>query len=335
MDILYKIVDYLKLGNLLENPMQVSGGLTHRMFKLVTNNGNYIVKLLNPNIMKRNTAMDNFNRADFLEEILKENNIDAIYSIKFNNKKMQCIDNQYFYVYDWFDGKSLKDNEITKYNCSKMGETLAKIHNIDLKEGKIEKEKINIDWNNYLELSKGTVIYDMLKDKIDLLYESMNNGNKTIGKLPNVLAICHNDMDSKNVMWLNNKFRLIDLECLNYNNPYSELFELALCWSGYETCNIDFDLFITFFNSYFDNTILNKNIDWKTMYYSNYGRLEWLEFNIKRALMIDCDTKEEQEIGINEVKETLEHVVYYDKMKDEILKSIILNKNKGILGEAN
>jgi Ser/Thr protein kinase RdoA (MazF antagonist) len=322
MEILYKIVDYLNLGNLLENPIQVSGGLTHRMFKLVTSNGNYIVKLLNPNIMKRSTAMDNFNRADFLEEILKENNIDAIYSIKFNDKKMQCIDNQYFYVYEWFDGKSLKDNEITKYNCSKIGETLAKIHNIDLKEGKIKKEKMNIDWNNYLELSKGTIIYDMLKDKIDLLYKSMNNGNKTIGKLPNVLAVCHNDMDSKNVMWLNDEFRLIDLECLNYNNPYSELFELALCWSGYETCNIDFDLFTTFFNSYFDNTILNKNIDWETMYYSNYGRLEWLEFNIKRSLMIDCDTKEKQEIGINEVKETLEHVVYYDKIKEEILKSI-------------
>ena len=38
--------------------------------------------------------------------------------------------------------------------------------------------------------------------------------------------------------------------------------------------------------------------------------------------MIDCDTKEEQEIGINEVKETIGHVIYYDKIKDEILKNI-------------
>lgn len=162
----------------------------------------------------------------------------------------------------------------------------------------------------------------MLNDKIDLLYDSMNNGNEAIHKLPNVLAICHNDMDSKNVMWLKQEFKLIDLECLNYNNPYSELFELALCWSGYETCNIDFELFKAFFKAYFENTSLDKNIDWKTMYYSNYGRLEWLEFNIKRSLLIDCDTKEEQEIGINEVKETLEHVVYYDKMKNKILDCI-------------
>lgn len=51
-------------------------------------------------------------------------------------------------------------------------------------------------------------------------------------------------------------------------------------------------------------------------------RLEWLEFNIKRSLMIECDSQEEQEIGINEVKETIEHVVYYDKVKNEILKNI-------------
>lgn len=38
--------------------------------------------------------------------------------------------------------------------------------------------------------------------------------------------------------------------------------------------------------------------------------------------MIECDTKEEQEIGLNEVKETIEHVVYYDKVKNQILDTI-------------
>ncbi len=58
------------------------------------------------------------------------------------------------------------------------------------------------------------------------------------------------------------------------------------------------------------------------MYYSNYGRLEWLEYNIKRALMLECDTAEEQQLGISEVKETVEHIIYYDKIKNDILKNI-------------
>ena len=325
-----KLVEQLNLGKINVGPIQVNGGLTHRMFKIFTDKGKYIVKLLNPNIMKRSTAMDNFNRADSFEEILKSNNIKAVYSLKFNNKKMQEIDGQYFYVYEWYDGKSLKDSEITEYHCKQIGKALAEIHNIDLKNVKYNTDEKNINFKYYIKLSKEKLspIYDLIYDKLDILNESMNKGNMAIKSLPNYLSICHNDMDSKNVMWLGNDYKLIDLECLGYSNPYLELYELALCWSGYEKCNINFDLFKTFINSYFDNSKLDKNIDWESIYYANNGRLEWLEFNIKRSLMIDCDTEEEQKIGINEVKETIEHIIYYDKVKDDILNAIkeLVNK---------
>lgn len=40
----------------------------------------------------------------------------------------------------------LKNNEITRYHCEKIGDALSKIHNIDLKnENDIVKEK-NIDF---------------------------------------------------------------------------------------------------------------------------------------------------------------------------------------------
>ena len=294
------------------------------MFKIFTNKGKYIVKLLNPNIMKRPTAMGNFTKADSYEEILKQNNIKAVYSLIFNNKKMQEIDGQYFYIYNWYEGKSLKDGEITEYHCQEIGKVLAKIHNIDLvKTDYIEKEK-NIDFKYYIDLSKQkeSSIYELIHDKLEILNESMNKGNQAIKNLPNYISICHNDMDSKNVMWLNNDYKLIDLECLGYSNPYIEMYQMALCWSGYEKCSIDFNLFKALFETYFKNTKLDKIIDWESIYYANNGRLEWLEFNIKRSLMIECDTKEEQEIGINEVKETIEHVVYYVKIKDKILSTI-------------
>ena len=324
INILERIVDELKLGTLTMNPEQITGGLTHRIFKIITNKGKYIIKLLNPNIMKRSSAIENFNMADKLEETLKKNNISAIYSLIFNNKKMQSVDGQYFYIYEWFDGKVLNNNKITKFHCELIGEVLANIHNIDLQNDKFEKKEIHIDWDKYLKLSEenNSIVYDLLKDKIELLKDIMNKGNIAIKKIPNVKAICHNNMDSKNVMWLNDKFKIIDLECLGYNNPYLELFELALCWSGYDTCNINFGLFNSFLKSYFKNSKLNTSIDWENLYYSNYGRLEWLEFNIKRSLMIECDTKEEQELGLTEVKATLELIVYYDKVKNNILDNI-------------
>ena len=64
------------------------------------------------------------------------------------------------------------------------------------------------------------------------------------------------------------------------------------------------------------------NIDWESIYYLNNDRLSWLEFNIKRSLMIECDSKEEQELGIKEVKKTIKHVLYYDKIKETILRTL-------------
>ncbi len=322
-----KLARNLNLGDLIENPIRVSGGLTHKMYKIVTTKSKYIIKLLNPNIMKRPTALSNFERSDRFEEILKENNIDAVYSLKFNNKKLQLQDGQYFYVYDWYDGKSLTDSEITKVNCEKIASTLASIHNITLKEKEWKENKKNIDWNYYIDLARKnkSPIYDMLNDKLDLLNISMKKGNEVVDKLPNYTAICHNDLDSKNVLWIGDEFKIIDLECLDYSNPYLELFTLALCWSGYESCNINLDLFNIFINSYFENSKLIRNIDWEILYYANNGRLEWLEYNIKRALMLETNSIEEQKLGIKEVKETLEHIIYYASIKDKLMK--ILSKN--------
>lgn len=127
------VVQDLQLGKVLENPVKVAGGFMHRMFKIVTEKGSYIIKLLNPNIMKRPTAMDNYKIADDIEKILQQNNIPAVYALEFKNRKMQELNGQYYYIFEWYDGKSLKDGEIKSVHCEKIGEVLAKIHNIDLK----------------------------------------------------------------------------------------------------------------------------------------------------------------------------------------------------------
>lgn len=124
-------------------------------------------------------------------------------------------------------------------------------------------------------------------------------------------------MDCKNVLWNGNDYRIIDLECLSYSNPFMELFELALCWSGYEDCKIDFQLFQSFLQGY-KNANGNMPVDWETLYDCDNGRLEWLEYNIKRVLGIDCGA-DEKEIGIKQVEETLHHIIYYFNMRDQIL----------------
>lgn len=48
------------LGQVIENAIRVNGGLSHRMYKVVTDKGIYAVKELNKGIMKRKEAYSNF-----------------------------------------------------------------------------------------------------------------------------------------------------------------------------------------------------------------------------------------------------------------------------------
>ena len=309
---------------LTKDPIRLHGGFMHKMYKLETAHGNYAVKLLNEFVMQRENVMENYALAEKLELLLEKNNIPILPALTFYGRKMQEIDGQYFYIFDYYPGKPLTHKKISEYHCAEMGKLLAKIHNIDKKVGKNDFREISIDWDFYLaEMKKANAyLYEMLKDNYSLIIESQNAGNRSRKKLPDVLAICHNDMDCKNVLWNGHDYRVIDLECLAYSNPLSELFELALCWSGYEECQIDFRLFKAFLQGY-ANSGGQLPSDWETLYDCNNGRLEWLEYNIKRVLGIDCG-EDEKEIGIRQVEETIQHIAYYAKMKERILENCIL-----------
>lgn len=58
-----KLCEKYNLGQLTtepEQPEQVHGGFLHRMYQLKTDKVEYAVKALNPQIMKRETAMNNY-----------------------------------------------------------------------------------------------------------------------------------------------------------------------------------------------------------------------------------------------------------------------------------
>lgn len=314
------ICTMLDLGKIKGHVRAVSGGYMHKMYRMKTDRGEYAVKLLNPEIMKRQDVFDNFKLAEQLESRLEESQIPIVPALTFNGAKMQCIDHQYFYVFNWINAQALRLDKINEYHCARIGKTLAQIHGIEKIEQAVVFNKINIDWDYYI--SESAVLYPkiskLLGDNRDILYSQQENAYKYAEKLPPILTICNGDMDPKNVLWLDNAPKIIDLECLKYSNPFLDLFQLSLCWSGYETCKLNYNLLEAFVSAYIRESG-TTDIDWQALYYTNTGRLEWLEYNLKRALLIECSDKKEQKLGINQVKETMTHIIYYDKIHDELI----------------
>ena len=317
-----------KLGDVIKSIIKVTGGLSHRMYKVATDKSIYAIKELNVGIMKRKEAYSNFVFSEKVAEIAKENGITAIGAIKLkNNDIIKKINNRYFMVFDWLEGKTLKSEEITEKHCEIVGETLAKIHKIDF--SKIEdSERKNIDieqfdWNNYLELAKkkNKAYVDILKQNVELLYELNKKSNKAIKYANSNLIISHTDLDRKNVIWQEYKPFIIDWEASGYINPTIELIQVAWYWSGGDVENLDYKKFETVVNSYkkYAKREIDKNIE-KLIYADIYSGLGWVNYNLKRSLCIENEYKQDEiKLAENEIIQSIGEINYNVSQMDEMI----------------
>ena len=321
--LLNKIAEECGLGTITAQVKRVSGGYMHKMVCLETATGKYAVKLLNPVIMKRPDVFTNYRTAEELEQVLQENGIPLVPALEFNDKKMQCVDHQYFYVFPWVDGRALRPGEIQKEHCEAAGTLLARIHKTKQMQSQPAEEGTCIAWDAYTKLAtdKCPEIADLLLENRELLYTSWEEGNRARREVPAITSICNGDMDSKNVLWVKGEPKLIDLESLRYGNPYPEFFSLALSWSGCEHGSVNYENLRAFIRAY--RQIYGAiEADWSVLYSCNTGWLSWLEYNVKRALRIECENEEERGLGIAQVIYTMRHILYYRAIREELLEQL-------------
>lgn len=327
-----KLIQENHLGNSIINIDKVIGGLSHRMYKVETNKGIYAVKELNAGVMKKEKAYSNFVFSEKVTDIVIENGISAIGAIKFNNDIMVKIDDSYFMVFEWLEGKILEPEEITNKHCEIIGKMLAEIHNIDFSRIEDEERKKvetnSFDWNRYIPLAEeqDKPYIQELKTNIELLYELNKNSVKALEYAKNNLVISHTDLDRKNVIWQDDKAFIIDWEASGYINPTIELIQVAWYWSGGDKEDIDYIKFKRIINSYKQSykRKIDKNID-ILINADNYGGLAWLDYNLKRSLCIENKyDQDEIQLAENEVVQSLNEIKYNYSQLNKMIE--VLNK---------
>lgn len=94
--LIYNLINKLKLGNIIDEPIRVMGGLLNRMYKVNTTSGIYAVKHLNSEVMKRKNAQKNHILAEKIANIAKENNINCLPAKIINGTALQEFEGNYF-----------------------------------------------------------------------------------------------------------------------------------------------------------------------------------------------------------------------------------------------
>ncbi len=322
-DLLAKLVCICGLGERIVDVESVTGGFMHRMYKVITDHGVYAVKHLNVEIMKRPDAHENYARAEKIERILENSDISIVPAMVIGGNKMQKIDGQFFYVFRWQEGKIADWHHISNEMCYQAGNVLGRVHALEPKNmDDLKTEASHIDWRGYVLKAKeeNSAIASLLEDNEGLLVYAESELNKARASLPAVLCISNEDMDPKNIMWEGGIPWMIDLECLDYGNPISHVMQLALQWSGIVTCEMDVDKMIAFFDGYleaYDNCFRG----YSDVVGVAYTWVEWLEYNIQRALG-KCMDETERELGISEVRTTMDRIKYIHKTVPQIREAL-------------
>ena len=323
------------LGNVI-NISKLSGGLMHKMFKVETDKGIYCVKVLNPEVMSRETAYNNFIVSEKVSNLAKNNSIPVSSALDIEGNYLTKYGDMYYMVFDYVDGRVLKDDEITVEHCKEIGNVLAHIHSLNyseigLKPNIVEYKRL-YDWESYVKNPNFNKMsykelylanYKKYNSLLKRANERFNNSNKN-------QTICHSDMDPKNVMWQNNEPIIIDWECAGVANPERELVEDALCWSGFLSDNFNEEKFIAVFKEYSKYRSI-ENKDWYDVICGNLvGRFGWLKYNLERSLGIVSNDEEEMKLAENEVIKTIDEINRYLELIGRLYDIIYSLANKEV-----
>ena len=313
-----RLIEYLNLGTVAKEIVQVTGGLLHTMYRVCTDKGDYAVKVLNPEIMKRPVALRNTVNSERIAAAFKHL-IPVVAALEINGRQIHELDGSHYMVFDWVEGASIFPPIITSQNCYAIGDVLGKMHHEDIAiDGVIPENDgaLMFAWDKYQELLRdyeGEAWAIRYQDALSDIKEWNQAACDAQEVLAKTMVISHRDLDPKNVMWNGTEPLIIDWEAAGYVNPYQEFLEVVNYWTDDGKGGLLKEHFDAIFDAYTQHMEL-ENVDWNAVFAGSYvGMLGWLQYNVKRALGMEAKTADEVQLGKEQVLGTIQSLYDYQE----------------------
>lgn len=149
-----KLCATYKLGLLSGVPEQISGGFLHRMYRVTTNQAEYAVKALNPQLMRKEAVMNNMIAAEKVAVQARRQGVSALPALLYEGSCIHEADGQYYLLFPWIEGRSVSAAEAGLEHCILIGQALADIHAADFTPS-ITSSKGTAQWRNCGQIGWG------------------------------------------------------------------------------------------------------------------------------------------------------------------------------------
>ena len=303
-----KICNHYGIGSALAEPILLTGGLIHTMWRLDTTQGSFAVRRLSiENIALLDRTVMPIRQAEQLAQHMQQK-INTRVALQVQ-ESYQFIDGDHWMVFPWVTGSIIDGNAITAQHAQSVGKCLANIHRHSISMPNLPHSP----WFSFTEQHWQKLLHSATElnlpwaehrdTTLPLLLAISAAATEAKPFLTSNMIVSHRDLSPTNIIWHEQKLTVIDWEYSGLIHPELELYNTAMIWGINKQGQIDqqlFDAVVTGYGKHFtlDQTVLHAG-------FLGY-LLEWCEFNMCRALRND----DEVDIANTEVIGTINNLAH-------------------------
>lgn len=315
----------LKLGQSREKVTSLSGGFHHRVWRLNTENGSFVVKQLAPDTdLDNKDQIKHYNVTEAIATRFAECGIAAVSARRCGEEFLHVIDSEAYLVYNWFDAVALKDGEVSPRHALKVAELLARMHKADIQvpgvESKLGEASAQEDVEEMVYAASESKLKSeaALREQLPLLLRVAQQYQVALPLLDVRQIISHGDFDQKNVLWdSEDNPVIIDWEGAHKINPTHEVVTVALEWSGI-TGDFDRALYSQFIFAYVGaGGVIREELLAPALHCVLGKWLDWLMYNVGRS--VNLDSPKLRALGEEQIEFTLPVIIHLVELVPALL----------------
>ncbi len=297
IDFIPQLCVLYQLGQIVSEPLRVSGGFLHQVWRFQTSEGYFCVKQLNADTLPLTENLHNITVYDQFAYHVKQFGIETVTAIPYQSHPYCIIENRIFILFPWVNGEVLSFQPSNTSHAKLMTELLVKLHQVPASES----VSFNLPWEKSIG-KNWSYLFQLLDDHYLLeshyFYSALNKINywqtlylENAERLLGEKRLSHRDLYQTNVIWRDDNHPvIIDWEGMGLIYPQVELFNLAINWAGITTPDFDYQRYREIIDYYNHISLQPLDINANVIYSSFGSWLAWLEFNILRISgLLACD----------------------------------------------
>lgn len=277
-------------------------GMSHRTYFVETTLGKFVIKAIVPGKTQR--SLDRIEQTELIAQLINEKGVATLAAHTIKGNILNTLDGQWYLVYDFFEGKSFATKELSSLESKKVGEILAKIHQIDFSKVKLGNKQImkyhygkklerKTDWQFYYDAisvktkqPKWIEHYKLMIPLLDRMFgAAFDNFNKFI---PSDEVMSHCDLFTQNILWKDGNPHIIDWEKAGIIDATYDCVFTAIRWSmemGNEfDITINMDKLYVFLTAYLKIRGINEKRLKQALKMAWYRKMVYSEVALNRYL---------------------------------------------------